>query len=115
MSPHPHQPSRPAVTPVNPALSAATTVHGMAANTTNQKLAFALTGLSVLLVATMAWREMTHAMREQMRDFDRRSCGRATVAGRSVTAATPIRTLAEWADIAAVDSLAQNADPNGTP
>lgn len=54
-------------------LNAASHVQNMAASTGNEKLAFTLTGLSVVLVGLMVYREMRHALREQFREHDRRS------------------------------------------
>lgn len=58
--------------PTNP-LFAASQVQGMATQMPNQKLAFTLTGLSVALVGMMVFREMSHCLREQFREHDRRS------------------------------------------
>jgi hypothetical protein len=54
-------------------LNAASQVQSMAASTGNEKLAFTLTGLSVVLVGLMVYREVNHCLREQFREHDRRS------------------------------------------
>ena len=57
--------------PLNPALSAAAAVKGMADGTTNKKLAFVFTGLSVGLVGIMLVRELSHCVQESLRSHDR--------------------------------------------
>jgi len=51
------------MTPINPALTAASHVQGMAAKSCNEKLAFALTGLSCLLVGKMVYDSFAHTQR----------------------------------------------------
>jgi hypothetical protein len=45
----------------------------MAAGTTNERMAFTLSGLSIVLVGLMVYREMSHCLREQFREHDRQS------------------------------------------
>ena len=51
-------------------LNAASQVQNMAAATTNERMAFTLSGLSIVLVGLMVYREMSHCLREQLRDHD---------------------------------------------
>lgn len=54
-------------------LNAASQVQNMAAATTNERMAFTLSGLSIVLVGLMVYREMNHCLREQFREHDRRN------------------------------------------
>ena len=58
------------INPTGPLLAAGQ-VQGMAARETNQKLAIAMSVLSVALVGTMVFKELSHCMRERLRDVDR--------------------------------------------
>ena len=57
--------------PAGPIL-AATHVQCLAEKCGNEKLAFVLTGLSIVLVAKMVWDQFTHTDRERLREVDRR-------------------------------------------
>jgi hypothetical protein len=54
-------------------LAAATAVQEMAGNAANRKLAIAFTTMSVALVGVMLLREVSHCLREEFREHDRRS------------------------------------------
>ncbi len=58
---------------ISTTLNAASQVQNMAAGTANERMAFTLSGLSIVLVGLMVYREMSHCLREQFREHDRQN------------------------------------------